>query len=189
MTDGRKRFAVLGDPVAHSKSPAMHAAAYRALGLDCTYEAVRATTDELAGHVRALRDGIYAGLNVTLPHKRRVLEYVDRVDPSAASVGAANTLLRAEDGAVVGHNTDVPALAAELARLAPERTPEEWRRSKAIVLGAGGAAASAIAALEGALGVRHVVVRARDRPRGATRSSRPTSTATRSRSSRRRAPE
>src|SRR5580704_2332543 len=105
----------------------MHAAAYRALHLDCAYEAIRATPADLAALVRALRDGGYDGFNVTIPHKRRILEHVDRVDPSAESVGAANTLVRAKDGAVVAHNTDVPALAAELRRLAPERTAEEWR--------------------------------------------------------------
>lgn len=156
-----KRFALLGDPVAHSKSPAMHAAAYRALHLECTYEAIRATPADLAPLVRALRDGTYDGFNVTIPHKRRILEHVDRVDPRAESVGAGNTLVRAKDGAIVAHNTDVPALAAELARLAPERTREEWRASRAIVLGTGGAAASAIAALENDLGVREVIVRAR----------------------------
>ena len=156
-----RRFALLGDPVAHSKSARMHAAAYRALGLDCTYEAIRATPADLAALVRALREGSYDGFNVTIPHKRRILEHVDAVDPSAESVGAANTLVRAKDGTVVAHNTDVPALAAELARLAPERTKDEWRGSKAIVLGAGGAAASAISALEDELGVRAVVVRGR----------------------------
>ena len=84
-----RRFAVLGDPVAHSKSPAMHAAAYRALGLDCTYEAIRATPADLALLVRSLREGGFDGFNVTIPHKRRILEHADRLDPSAESVGAA----------------------------------------------------------------------------------------------------
>jgi shikimate dehydrogenase len=156
-----RRFAVLGDPVAHSKSPAMHAAGYRALDLDCTYEAIRATPADLSALVRRLREGEFDGFNVTIPHKRRILEHVDRVDPSAERVGAANTLVRTADGAVVAYNTDVPALAAELMKLAPERTRGEWRASRAIVLGTGGAAASAIAALENDLLVREVVVRSR----------------------------
>jgi shikimate dehydrogenase len=155
-----KRFAVLGDPVAHSKSPVMHAAAYRALGLDCTYEAIRATADDLAGLVGGLRDGRYDGFNVTIPHKARILEHVDRVDESTAAVGVANTLVRADDGTIVAHNTDVPALAVELGRLAPERTKEEWRGSTAIVLGGGGAARAAIAALRG-LEVGEIITRAR----------------------------
>ena len=67
------RFAVIGSPVAHSRSPAMHAAAYRALGLPHTYEAVRAEASELPALVRALREGTYDGLNVTVPHKQAVL--------------------------------------------------------------------------------------------------------------------
>jgi len=138
----------------------MHAAAYRALHLDCTYEAVRAKAEDLARLVDALRDGKYDGFNVTIPHKARIVEHVDRLDPSAAGVGVANTLVRARDGTIVAHNTDVPALAIELARLAPERTKEEWRGSSAIVLGAGGAARAAVAALKG-LDVGEIVVRAR----------------------------
>jgi shikimate dehydrogenase len=154
------RFAVLGDPIAHSKSPRMHAAAYRALGLPHVYEAIRATPDDLGPLVRRLRDGEYAGFNVTVPHKKRILEHVDAVDPSVAACDAANTLVRDARGRITAHNTDVPALARELARLAPERTPDEWARGVAVVLGSGGAARSAVAAL-GSLGVRDVVVRAR----------------------------
>ena len=88
------RFAVIGDPVAHSKSPAMHAAAYRALGLPHSYVALRVTEAELPGLVQALRDGTYDGLNVTVPHKQRVLALADEVDASARDVGAANALAR-----------------------------------------------------------------------------------------------
>ncbi len=161
-----KRFALLGDPVAHSKSPAMHAAAYRALHLECTYEAIRARPEDLPALVRALRDGSFDGFNVTVPHKTRILEHVDRLDASVTGVGAANTLVRAPDGKVVAHNTDVPALSAELVRLAPERTKDHWRASRAIVLGSGGAARSAVAALK-RLGVRGIVIRSRSpRPAG-----------------------
>ena len=140
----------------------MHAAAYRALRLDCSYEAIRATPFELAALVRALRDGAYDGFNVTIPHKRRVLDHVDRVDESASSVGVANTLVRAPDGRIVAQNTDVPALASELARLAPERTPAGWAASEAIVIGTGGAAHAAILALSKAIGVATITVRARN---------------------------
>jgi shikimate dehydrogenase len=156
------RFAVVGDPVAHSKSPAMHAAAYRANGLPHTYEAIRATAEDLPRLVASLRDGTFDGLNVTVPHKQRVLDYVDAVDPSAAAVGAANTLVRAPDGRIVAHNTDVPALVGELKSLAPERTDDEWAGSRAIVLGTGGAARGAVIALAEHLGVAEIIVRGRD---------------------------
>jgi shikimate dehydrogenase len=153
------RFAVVGDPVAHSKSPAMQSAAFRALGLPHTYEAIRARSDELPQLVAMLREGAYDGLNVTVPHKERVLPLVDGLDRSASIAGAANTLVRGADGRIVAHNTDAPALAAELARLAG---PAPWRAAfGALVLGSGGASRAAITALGVNLGVRDIVVRAR----------------------------
>lgn len=154
-----RRFAVVGDPVAHSKSPTMHGAAYRALGLPHTYEAVRATAGELPGVVAMLRDGTYDGLNVTVPHKERVLSLADVLDPSARMAGAANTLVRRADGLIEAHNTDAPALAAELRRLRGPGDPEPG--SRGLVLGSGGAARAAIVALGVHLKVRDIVVRAR----------------------------
>jgi shikimate dehydrogenase len=147
-----KRFAVIGDPIAHSRSPRMHQAAYHVLGLPHTYAALRVTPTELRAVVADLREGRLDGCNVTLPHKVHVLEHVDRVAPSAAAFGAANTLVRDRHGAVVAHNTDIPALAAELADVDP--------RGTAIVLGSGGAARAAVAALC-MHRVRRIVVRSR----------------------------
>ena len=152
-------FAVVGDPVAHSKSPAMHAAAYRALGLPHTYGAIRATPAELPGLVAMVRERKLGGFNVTVPHKLRILEHVDVIDASAASCGAANTIVAREDGSVVAYNTDAPALAEELSRLAPERVAP-WSTARALVLGTGGASRSAVAALA-LLGVARIVVRGR----------------------------
>jgi shikimate dehydrogenase len=154
-----RRFAVVGDPIGHSKSPLMQGAALRALGLPHTYEAVRATADELPAIVAMLRRGDFDGLNVTVPHKERVLPLVDALDESARLAGAANTLVRAGDGRIVAHNTDAPALAAELSRLAGSRA---WPAdARALVLGSGGAARAAVAALGAHLGVRAIAVRAR----------------------------
>lgn len=146
------RFAVIGSPVAHSKSPAMHEAAYRALGLAHTYEKLETSEAELASRVQALREGTFDGLNVTVPHKTRVLALVDEVDPSARDIGAANTLVR--DGTRVrAHNTDAAALAQELTRLGGDR----FRGRTGLVIGTGGAARAAIAAF-GRLGCRRVVI-------------------------------
>jgi shikimate dehydrogenase len=154
-----RRFAVVGDPVAHSKSPVMHGAALRALGLPHTYEAVRASADELPRVIAMLREGTFDGLNVTVPHKERVLGMVDELDEGARGAGAANTLVRRADGRLVAYNTDAPALAAEIARL---RGDSPWAPdARGLVLGSGGAARGAVAALGLHLGLRHVVVRAR----------------------------
>lgn len=152
------RFAVIGEPIAHSKSPAMHAAAFRALGLPHTYEALLTTAADLPGVVAALRDGVFQGLNVTVPHKARVLSLVDAVDAGAASAGAANTLVRGPAGRVVAHNTDAPALAQELRELGG---PRAWHDVRALVLGSGGAARAAVDALRAHLGAAEIAVRAR----------------------------
>ncbi len=152
-------FAVLGSPVAHSKSPAMHAAAYRALDLPHAYERIETSETELPERIEALRDGKYAGFNVTIPHKLRVLDLVDEIDESAKNVGAANTLVRTPQGKIRAYNTDVGAIEAELARLANDATA--FRGKSAIVLGTGGAARAAISALT-TLGAKPIIVRGRN---------------------------
>lgn len=148
------RFALLGHPVAHSLSPAIHAAAYRALGLGHRYE-LRDVPDEteLARAVASVRSGELAGANVTVPWKREALALADRAESTAADVGAANVLARDRAGAVVAHNTDVLALVEEIGALFP--APK-----RALVLGSGGASLAAVAALR-ALGTPDVGVSAR----------------------------
>ena len=168
-----KRFAVLGDPVSHSKSPMMHAAAYRALGLPHTYEAIQVARSDLSRLLQLLRNGDATPASTSRSHTSRPSSRWSTTSaPSAAAVGAANTITcgpletralpigTARVGTLTAHNTDVPALRDELMRLAPERTPGDWRGSKAIVLGSGGAARAAVAAL-GELGVSAVIARAR----------------------------
>jgi len=160
------RFAVIGAPVAHSRSPAMHGAAFLALGLPHAYERLETSEAELPARVAALRSGTFAGLNVTVPHKTRALALADEVDPSATGAGAANTLVRTPSGRVRAYNTDVAALAAEIVALAspdataPARATASLRGGHALVLGAGGAARAALVALAG-LGVARITLRAR----------------------------
>ena len=149
-----RRFVLIGHPVAHSLSPAIHGAAYRELGLSHRYELIDAVTEaDLAAAVAEVRTGAIAGANVTVPWKTSALALADRAAASAADVGAANVLVRADDGAVVAHNTDVPGLAGELEALvtAPARV---------LVLGAGGAALGAVAAAR-SLGAKRIGVTAR----------------------------
>jgi shikimate dehydrogenase len=135
----------------------MHAAAYAALALDCSYEAIRATDQELSSVVARLRAGELDGLNVTVPHKRRVLLHAGRIDATARASSAANTLVRDPDGLVVAHDTDTLALAAELEALGHE----PWEGARALVLGTGGAARCAVIALACHLRVREITVRGR----------------------------
>lgn len=163
------RFALLGNPVGHSKSPMLHAAAYRALGLPHAYEALATEPGDVEARVEALRRGDFAGLNVTVPYKQRVLDFVDERDESVDLVLAANTLVRTPEGRVRAYNTDAPALAVELLELARARAaelsepvaPSPFAGKTAVVLGSGGAARAATAALAKSLGVARLVVRAR----------------------------
>ncbi|MCA9591035.1 MAG: shikimate dehydrogenase [Myxococcales bacterium] len=158
MSDARPlRFAVIGSPIAHSRSPAMHLAAFAALGLPHGYEAIRVAPWELGHRMDELRRGVFAGFNVTIPHKTAVLDHVDELHVSARGAGAANTIVRTPEGSLVAHNTDTPALAKELRVLAGGRLPFG---ATGLVLGTGGAARAAVLAL-GGLGFRRVILRGR----------------------------
>jgi len=161
------RAAVLGHPIAHSLSPVLHRAAYAALGLDWTYDAVDVTEETLPGFVAALDDG-WAGLSLTMPLKQAVLPLLDHVEPLAEVVGAVNTVLVQGGGArptLVGANTDVHGLAAALGE---GGVASGGAGRSALVLGAGATAASTLAALA-QLGMPSSVVLARSVARaGAT---------------------
>ena len=125
---------VIGDPVAHSQSPAMHNAAFVALDLDWVYVAFPVPRGEGASAVRAVPALGLAGLNVTMPHKADAATACDELAPDAAALGAVNTVVHA-DGVLVGHSTDGDGF---LRALGDERVEVAGRR--ALVLGAGGAA-------------------------------------------------
>jgi shikimate dehydrogenase len=148
-----QRLGVIGDPVGQSRSPAMHNAAFAALGLDLRYEAWPTTAAELAGRIVSLRAPDILGANITIPHKAAVMPLLDHLAPSATEVGAVNTIVKT-DGALIGHNTDADGLALALRDLGWEHM------SQGIVLGAGGAARAAVLALH-RVGTRAVCVLAR----------------------------
>jgi len=132
---------LLGWPVAHSRSPQMHNAAFAALGLDWVYVPLPVAPPDLADAVRGLRALGFAGANVTVPHKTAILPYLDEIAPIARAVGAVNTL-RVVEGRWVGENTDVEGFRRALAE-----TGLSARGQAVALLGAGGAARSVLAAL------------------------------------------
>ena len=133
---------VLGDPVRHSLSPAMHNAALAELGLDWVYLALPAPADQLAVVLRGLEAVDCRGLNVTLPHKQAVAGLCHSLSPLAERVGAVNTLVRRPQGGWLGENTDVEGFLAPLLS-----TEQNWQRRRAVVLGCGGSARAVVAAL------------------------------------------
>jgi shikimate dehydrogenase len=134
------RLAVIGHPVAHSRSPAMQNAALAALGLgeDWNYEAIDVAPEGFEQMVRALVAEGFAGANVTVPHKHAALTLADVASESAQAIGAANTLVFA-GGRIEAHNTDAGGLIAAL--------PSSPQRRRTLVLGAGGAARAVVWAL------------------------------------------
>jgi shikimate dehydrogenase len=135
-----RRFVLMGHPVRHSLSSTMFGAAFKAAGLPHTYTSIDVpSASDLARLANEIRSGLLSGANVTLPHKKRVLDLVDARTPAAEAAQAANVLYLDPRGQLVGHNTDVGALVAELGALSSAR-------SRAAVLGSGGAAAAAIVA-------------------------------------------
>ncbi|MBO0824180.1 MAG: shikimate dehydrogenase [Actinobacteria bacterium] len=141
---GAVRAAVLGSPIAHSLSPALHAAAYRELGLDSwTYEAIECDEAGLPGLVGSLGPQ-WAGLSLTMPLKRAVLPLLDQAEPLVPEIGAANTvLLRA--GRRIGHNTDVRGIASAM------RSAGVTPAGNVAVIGGGATACAVLAALRGAV--------------------------------------
>lgn len=152
MAEPRKA-AVLGKPIAHSRSPQLHLAAYRALGLDWTYERVECTAEQLPGLVDGLGPE-WVGLSVTMPGKEAALAHAGTRTDRAVLVGSANTLVRTEAG-WLADCTDVDGVLGALRGGGVDRVRE------AVVLGAGGTARPALLALS-ELGAESVTVVARD---------------------------
>jgi shikimate dehydrogenase len=137
---GGVRLGVLGWPVAHSRSPAMHNAALAFLGLtDWRYQRLPVPPHLFAETTRALAGAGFRGANVTIPHKHAALALADEASEAARAIGAANTLSFRADGTIAAENTDAPGLLAAL-----ERSPQG---ATALVLGAGGSARAAVWAL------------------------------------------
>ncbi|MFE4061582.1 shikimate dehydrogenase [Streptomyces sp. NPDC059096] len=142
MTEHR-RAAVLGSPIAHSLSPALHRAAYGELGLSqWTYDRFEVDEAGLPGFLEGLRgDPAGAGLSLTMPLKRAVIPLLDEITDTAAAVEAVNTVVLGEDGRRTGDNTDIPGMIAALRERGVEKV------ESAAILGAGATASSAVAAL------------------------------------------
>lgn len=145
------RLGLIGDPVAHSISPAIQGAALAAAGVEATYALWQTPLAELGGRVASLRAADVLGANVTVPHKLAVMEFLDEVSALATRAGAVNTIVH-RDGRLSGDNTDVHGFATSVS----EACPDAGDRS-ALILGAGGAARAVVLALEG-LGNSRVTV-------------------------------
>ena len=145
-------IALLGHPVAHSISPAFQQAALDALGVEARYEAWDTPPEDVPDALERLRDPSLLGANVTVPHKLEALRLADSADAVARRIGAANTLIRRDDGRLHATNTDVAGVQRALADATVALEGVE-----AVLIGAGGAARAVVAALR-AGGARSLTV-------------------------------
>lgn len=132
---------LMGWPVAHSRSPAMHNAAFRALGLNWHYLLLPVAPEDVGDAVRGVRALRFAGCNVTVPHKQAVMPFLDEIRPTAQAIGAVNTILN-RDGRLIGENTDAEGFLRAL-----REAGFEPRGQQVLVVGAGGAARAVVYAL------------------------------------------
>lgn len=135
---------VIGDPIAHSKSPTIHNFWLKKLEIDADYRAHHVTPDGLAGYLNSRRDDArWRGCNVTMPHKIEVMPLLDVLDPLARQIGAVNTIVRQPDGSLLGMNTDADGFLEPLAG----QLSQQHLFRMARILGTGGAARAIVAAL------------------------------------------
>lgn len=152
---------VIGNPIAHSRSPRLHRHWLRKYGLLGDYVPLHVGDDDLAQVLRTLPKMGFVGVNVTIPHKVAVIQLADQVSDRATLIGAANTLIYRENGTVYADNTDGYGFMANLRQGAPDWNP---KAGPAAVLGAGGAARAIIVALADA-GVPEIFLANRTRPK------------------------
>jgi shikimate dehydrogenase len=139
-----KQVGLIGYPVAHSRSPQMHNAAFREIGFDAEYTLWETPPGTLAGRVASLRAPAMLGANVTIPYKEDVVPLLDECDVLAGRIGAVNTIVH-RNGKLVGYNTDAPGMLRALAEC--PGSPFDARDKETVILGTGGASRAAAVAL------------------------------------------
>lgn len=135
---------VIGDPIAQSKSPLIHGFWLEKCSLDAAYGKTRVTPDELATYLaERKKDENWRGCNVTMPHKQAIVPLLDHLTPLAQRIGAINTVIKQEDGSLLGHNTDVGGFLEPL----QSHLAQDHLFRMARILGTGGAARALVTAL------------------------------------------
>ncbi len=147
-----RTYCIIGDPVSHSLSPAMHNAAFKSLSLDNVYIAYKVSSHELASSVESLRSVKISGFNVTIPHKTAVLQYLDEVDLLSRQAGAVNTVLNI-DGKFKGFNTDIQGFLQPLLNCGIN-----FNGLSVLLFGAGGSARAVVTSLSNVRGISKLVV-------------------------------
>ncbi len=140
----KKWFAVMGDPIEHSKSPAMHNAWFGEMSIDATYIPVHVSSENLESAVAGLKTLGASGWNITIPHKTAIIPYLDELDELAKKMGAVNTVVRTKEGTLKGYNTDGVGFVRSL----EEAVGKSHKDKPVLLIGAGGAARGIAFALQ-----------------------------------------
>ena len=156
MQASAKAYCIIGDPIHHSLSPAMHNAAFAAKGLNSTYIAFRVPQNELKESIESLRSINIAGFNVTTPHKTNVMRYLDELEPMAKKASAVNTVNNIE-GIFRGYNTDVYGFIEPL-----HKRHVDFRGIHVLLIGSGGAARAVVVALAEENAIAKLIIANRD---------------------------
>jgi shikimate dehydrogenase len=152
---------VIGSPIAHSKSPALHTHWLKTLGIAGHYIPIDVAQEDLEHIIKTLPKMGFVGVNVTVPYKEKVMDFADLVTDRAALIGSANTLIFRKDGKIHADNTDSYGFIQNLRQKAPDWDP---KAGPAAILGAGGAARAVIAALV-EVGVPEILISNRTKAR------------------------
>lgn len=147
-----RTYCIIGDPVSHSLSPAMHNAAFKSLSMDDVYIAYKVSSHELESSVESLRSVKISGFNVTIPHKTAVLQYLDEVDLISRKAGAVNTVASI-NGKFKGFNTDIQGFIQPLLN-----RDMDFKGLSVLLFGAGGSARAVVTSLSNVNGVSKLVV-------------------------------
>ncbi len=148
----KKKFGIIGNPIKHSLSPVLHEYWFKKYNIDAEYSIIEASNNELPKIIEKIKQGDYSGINVTLPFKQKIINYVDKLVNDAELTGSVNTLLLDNDSTVIGENTDVYGLQA-----AYLKEIDNSSNKKALVLGAGGVSPSVILSIQKS-GIRNISI-------------------------------
>lgn len=136
-----KKYGLLGFPLSHSYSPLIHKEIFKDFGLDCTYSLFEVKEEQLPLMIEKLKQGEYAGFNVTIPYKKEIMKYLDEISPEALEIGSVNTVVL-RDGKAIGYNTDYYGFYNQLLHF---NVPVKGK--ECYVLGTGGASLAIYKAL------------------------------------------
>ena len=139
----KKKFGIIGNPIKHSLSPVLHGYWFEKYKIDADYSIIETTDNNLPEIIEKMKDNYYSGINVTLPFKQKIINYIDRVINDAELTGSVNTLLLGSNKIVIGENTDVFGLQA-----AYLKEIDNNLKKKVLVIGAGGVSPSVILSIQ-----------------------------------------